>query len=110
MARWRRRQVPSLRSLCRRFVPPLRGLVTSHLAPTAYAVGCILMPLRGCVSLELHFAALGSWHLAIGSGVQLSRPWIARLFLLLSALADRKHRRETGALRAMRGRLKRLFV
>jgi hypothetical protein len=29
------------------FLPPLRGLLTSHLPPTACAVGYILSPLRG---------------------------------------------------------------
>jgi len=31
---------------------PLRGSLTFHLQPTAYAVGCILSPLRGfhCIS------------------------------------------------------------
>jgi hypothetical protein len=30
---------------------PLRGLLRSHLPPTAYAVGCILTPLRGLIQI-----------------------------------------------------------
>jgi len=38
---------------------PLRGLFTLGFGTTAYAVGCILMPLRGCYFLsELGFAVL----------------------------------------------------
>jgi hypothetical protein len=29
------------------FLSPLRGWTSSHSFPTAYAVGCILLPLRG---------------------------------------------------------------
>src|SRR5258705_3786595 len=35
----------------RRFLAPLRGFVLRSCQPTAYAVGCILWPLRGCTLL-----------------------------------------------------------